>query len=615
MINTLIKLGEQLSQNRSKWDDIIDNPKTNDKKTSYVANIVFNVDNGSIDIDPSDLEEYSSRSPYEHKLIETLKGNAKKIYVSVLLDKINHLRDSFFGVEKSNKGQLTEDIENIISNLRDSDFYYALTLIYSLKEEAKKLDKKTIKNQLNLGNKSELIFCYSSIKSNQINEGETTELSKLDGFEDYIDTKFFKSQTKKENEVEKLDYSLGTKSTNVITAKFQRGYNPNAMFVTTTKNFANNFNNKNFNKNYQLTERSIKYLDRASKHLLNKLNFRIAGLPHMIIPEFLSFSDIDIDLAIDDMALKNDILFNLKQFDALNTSLKDEALDQPYWLNYIAIDSDGNFFKASNLIKDISKPFLLKILEKLYVLNDNFKEQLGKHIFNFYTLYKFIPVREGTNNNIALEFFSNLFQQRPIEKSQLFQSFNQYIRCQRSGQFDNKGFHNSYSNIYQNNSFDFAIKNAVTMYSAFFMLLDELNLLKSANTMENNTTTMTNQERSQKINEQIEEFFDKMKYNESQKALFYLGRVLNTIAYAQYQKGHTSKPIMNKINYNGMDRDDIRRLRIDLEEKANQYDILEKTQFNFSKFTDYFDYNQWNIDPEEAVFFILAGYSFFISND
>jgi CRISPR-associated protein Csh1 len=254
-------------------------------------------------------------------------------------------------------------------------------------------------------------------------------------------------------------------------------------------------------------------------------------------------------------------------------------------------------------------------LEKLYVLNDNFKEQLGKHIFNFYTLYKFIPVREGTNNNIALEFFSNLFQQRPIEKSQLFQSFNQYIRCQRSGQFDNKGFHNSYSNIYQNNSFDFAIKNAVTMYSAFFMLLDELNLLKSANTMENNTTTMTNQERSQKINEQIEEFFDKMKYNESQKALFYLGRVLNTIAYAQYQKGHTSKPIMNKINYNGMDRDDIRRLRIDLEEKANQYDILEKTQFNFSKFTDYFDYNQWNIDPEEAVFFILAGYSFFISND
>ena len=615
MIDTLIKLGEQLSQNRSKWDDIIDNPKTNDKKTSYVANIVFNVDNGSIDIDPSGLEEYSSKSPYEHKLIETLKGNAKKIYVSVLLDKINHLRDSFFGNGSSKKGQLTEDIENIASNLIDSEFYHALTLIYSLKGEANKLDKKTIKNQLNLDNKSELIFCYSSIKTNQINEGQTTEFSKLDGFEDYIDTKFFKSQTKKENEVEKLDYSLGTKSTNVITAKFQRGYNPNAMFVTTTKNFANDFNNKNFNKNYQLTERSIKYLDRASKHLLNKLNFRIAGLPHMIIPEFLSFSDIDIDLAIDDMALKNDILFNLKQFDALNTSLKDEAIDQPYWLNYIAIDSDGNFFKASNLIKDISKPFLLKILEKLYALNDNFKEQLGKHIFNFYTLYKFIPVREGTNNNIALEFFSNLFQQRPIEKSQLFQSFNQYIRCQRSGQFDNKGFHNSYSNIYQNNSFDFAIKNAVTMYSAFFMLLDELNLLKSANTMENNTTTMTNQERSQKINEQIEAFFDKMKYNESQKALFYLGRVLNTIAYAQYQKGHTSKPIMNKINYNGMDRDDIRRLRIDLEEKANQYDILEKTQFNFSKFTDYFDYNQWNIDPEEAVFFILAGYSFFISND
>jgi CRISPR-associated protein Csh1 len=72
---------------------------------------------------------------------------------------------------------------------------------------------------------------------------------------------------------------------------------------------------------------------------------------------------------------------------------------------------------------------------------------------------------------------------------------------------------------------------------------------------------------------------------------------------------------MNKLNYNGMDRDDIRRLRIDLEEKAKQYDILSITEFNFSKFTEYFDYNNWKMDAEEAIFFILAGYSIFISNE
>lgn len=614
MINTLIKIGEQLSRNRSKWDDIIDQPKTNDQKTSYVANIVFDIDNERIEINPQYIEEYSPQSPYEHKLIETLKGNAKKIYVAVLFDKINHLRDSLFGNENATKGQLIEDIGNSASHLEKSDFYQALSLIYSIKKNAITLDKNNIKNHLNLDKKSELIFCYSSIKSAKLTNGQIIEISKLDGFDDYIEMKFFKSKDEKENSVEKLDYSLGKKSSNVITAKFQRGYNPNAMFVTTTINFANNFNNKFFSKNYQLTEKSIKYLDRASKHLLNKFNFRIAGVPHMIIPEFLSFSEKDIDLALDEIALKNDLLFNLKQFDALTTSLKDEAEDQPYWLNYIAIDSDGNFFKAANLIKDISTPFLFKIIQNLNVLNDYFKEDLGKYIFNFYTLYKYIPVREGTINNIALELFANLFQQRPIEKSQIFRSFNQYIRCQRSGQFDSKGFHNSYSNIKKNTSFDFAIKNAVTMYSAFFMLLEQLNLLKPDNIMEN-ISTMTNQEKSQKVKEQIEAFFSKMKYNESQEALFYLGRVLNTIAYAQYQKGHTSKPIMNKLNYNGMDRDDIRRLRIDLEEKANQYDILEKTHFNFSKFTEQFNYNQWNIDPEEAVFFILAGYSFYISND
>jgi len=613
MIDTLIKLGEQLSLNRSKWDDIIHIPKTNEKKTPYVTNIVFNVDKGSIEIEG--LEELSSKSPYEHKLIETLKGNAKKVYVAVLTDKTEHLKESFFGKGKAEKGHLMEDVEIIDPNIKETPFYSALTQIYLLKEEAGKIDKKYIKDNLSLGNNSELIFCYASIKSKKINKGETTELSKLEGYNDYIEKKFFKSNEEKVSKEKKLDYSLGKKSTNVDLAKFQRGYNPNAMFVTTTKNFANDFNNKKYHKNYQLSEKSVKYLDRASKHLIKQLNIKIAGVPHVIIPEFLSFTDVDFDVILEDTILKNDLLFNLKKFDALTTSLSDEALSQPYWLNYLAIDSDGNFFKASNLIKDISKPYFLKIIEILFDINDNFKTSLGNNIFNFYTLYTFIPVREGTNRNIALELFANLLQQRQIEKSQIYKSFNQYIKCQRSGQFDNKRYHNSYSNIYQNSNFDFAIKNAVTMYSAFFMLLDKLKLLKSENIMGNTTNTMKNQERSKKINEEIEAFFNKMKYTESQKALFYLGRVLNTIAYAQYQKGHTSKPIMNKLNYNGMDRDDIRRLRIDLEEKANQYDILEKTHFSFSKFTDFFNYNDWKLDPEEAVFFLLAGYSFFISND
>ncbi len=619
MIDTLIKLGEQLSQNRSKWDDIIHIPKTNEKKTSYITNIIFDVDKGSIEI--NGLEEFSSKSPYEHKLLETLKRKAKKIYVTVLIDKIDHLKISLFGDDNASKGQLMDNLETIAPNLKETTFYNALSQIFSLKKEAKKLDKKYIKQNLSLGNNSELIFCYASIKSGNINDGKITELSKLKEYSEFLNKKFFETKVIKNHKLKKLDYSLGTKKQNIKVAKFKDGENLNKMFVETTINFANDFKKENYYKNYQLSHESIKYLDRASSHLLKHMRFKIAGLNHVVIPQFLSKTDADFENIFDDIYNKNDLLFNKNLVDKLNTSIKDEANDKPYWLNYLAIDSDGKSFKTSNLIKDVSKPYLIKIIKTIDEVNTSFGYQFKKELFNFYKLYQYIPVRENTKKkkdrkyNIALDLYSRIFQQRPIEKSQIYQLFNQYIKCQKSGQFDSKKYHNSYSNIYQNSSFDFSIKNAVTMYSAFFMLLDKLKLLKSDNIMENTTNTMKNKERSQKINEEIEAFFNKMKYTESQKALFYLGRVLNNIAYAQYRKGHASKPIMNKVNYNGMDRDDIRRLRIDLEEKANQYDILEKTHFSFSKFTAFFNYNEWKLDPEEAVFFLLAGYSFFISND
>jgi len=611
MLDTLIKLGKEISKNRSEWEDIIHIPNTNDKKSSYVLNIVFNVDDDKIEITPDNLKEFDSdTTPYRHKLLETLKGNAKKMYVAVLLDKIAHLKESFFGKENATKGQLMEDIENISPDLKSTEFFQALELIHKLKSHENELTKKHINDQLALSNKSEIVFCYASIKAKSINEGNITELSQLEGFERYINKKFFKSSSNKDNQKEQLDYSWGKPNNNVVEAKFQRGYNLNAMFVTTTANFANNFEKSNYHKNYQLSEDSIKYMDRASKHLLDRLYFSIAGIGHMIVPEFLSISDIDYEEALNNIYKRNDLLFNLKNFDELTTSLMDEARDHPYWLNYVAIDSDGNYFKASNLIKDVSEPYLIKIFKNIAYINEELKDLLGKYIFNFYTFYRYMPVRGNTKKNIALELFADVFQQRSIEKNNIFKSFNQYIKCQKSGQFDNKGYHNSYPNIKQESAFDFAIQNAVTMYSAFIKLLDQLNLLKTEENME---TKQSDKEQSRKINDAIETFFEKMKYTDSQKALFYLGRVLNTIAYAQYQKGHTSKPIMNKINYNGMDRDDIRRLRIDLEEKAKQYDILNKTEFNFSKFTDHFEYNNWNIDPEEAVFFILSGYSFFIN--
>lgn len=107
--------------------------------------------------------------------------------------------------------------------------------------------------------------------------------------------------------------------------------------------------------------------------------------------------------------------------------------------------------------------------------------------------------------------------------------------------------------------------------------------------------------------QKIESFFRRMDFNDRQKAMFFLGRMLNAVTYLQHDK---NKTVIDKVNYNGMDRDDIVRLRVDLFEKAKQYGKPEKVVFSDSHFSQHFDFEHWNMNPQEAVFFILTGYSF-----
>ena len=105
-------------------------------------------------------------------------------------------------------------------------------------------------------------------------------------------------------------------------------------------------------------------------------------------------------------------------------------------------------------------------------------------------------------------------------------------------------------------------------------------------------------------------FFDRMSYTDAQKAMFYLGKVLNSVAHAQVKKKHDSKPVLNKLNFNGMDKRAVMRLRLDLMEKCKQYDVLNYNELNFSKFNDLYNPEKSNLTSEEAVFYLLAGYSF-----
>jgi CRISPR-associated protein Csh1 len=117
--------------------------------------------------------------------------------------------------------------------------------------------------------------------------------------------------------------------------------------------------------------------------------------------------------------------------------------------------------------------------------------------------------------------------------------------------------------------------------------------------------------------DKLRQFFEEMGYSPQQQALYWLGRMVNKIGTAQFKKGHAQKPVLNKINYNGMDYSKVQRLFVDTFELATQYRIVNEINFYSNSFTQVFpaDERLWKITPQEGVFYILSGFSLYFDNN
>jgi len=100
------------------------------------------------------------------------------------------------------------------------------------------------------------------------------------------------------------------------------------------------------------------------------------------------------------------------------------------------------------------------------------------------------------------------------------------------------------------------------------------------------------------------------------EALFFLGYIIAQIGTQQRKKG-VSETILNKIQFRGMNKEQIIRLFNEVFEYMRIYDLQRfpknsRIMGNISHILDS-GMNKWNLSPEEAVYFILSGYTFLTS--
>ncbi|MDO5656192.1 MAG: TM1802 family CRISPR-associated protein [Flavobacteriaceae bacterium] len=627
---TLLKLGEWQSKGRSEWYRFLNFPKIEyeDKDGNPIRNYTFSIlldlDNKKIIIDPDNLRSYSESDVEKLFCLNIKGGNNKAAYSAVEPGKFIQIYKTFFGKENTNtdQGELKEAINKLDSTLLTSEFKEILNRIFSLKSEfvelftdeksngEKYITFKKINSEIGLGKNDNIVIVNVLIKFQSLNQGNPTYFSDILEYRSFLEKSYLSTPIKISRPSQsQVCYVSGTAEENVDGLSLNTRYSINKMFVTETKNYANNFDDKKFKNNYQISQNNQAKLDLGSDYLLNNgYTVTIAGVKHVIIPHFGFNSEINYDKTLKDIDFNSDLLFNLNSFE--NFSRRIERRNKElYWISYLSFESDGNFFKTTGEIKDVSSFHLHNLIETFFEIDQKFREfsfvdwQMVmteyKELrgFNFNSIYGIIPQRKDKEKkNRPLELFKSILEGRVVRKANLYDYFTELILCHYYQRYK------SYTNIrsYDKEFLYFAVRDSVYKYLAFIKFLQQLNLID----MDEHTTIKTAENNYEK--EELH-FFKEMGLNDNQKAMFYLGRMLNKVEYMQREKNRT---VIQKVNFDGMDRDDIERLRLGLIEKAKQYNEMKSVIFIDQKFVSLFNFNAWEMNPKEAVFFLLSGYSF-----
>jgi CRISPR-associated protein Csh1 len=386
-------------------------------------------------------------------------------------------------------------------------------------------------------------------------------------------------------------------------------------YMTDKIGFSSNLDGM-FIKNYNICNDCYQYLMIAENFIDNNLSTKIGGLKTYIIPHFI-FKLNKLDLEKFSKYIKYstdsiDNLISLKDFqNGLERFKEYEANKNDFIINYIFYHKPParSEFKILKLIKDVPPSRLDFIRNKTQeicnLVDDNYGGNKRLKI-DLNQIWGCIPIKkreEGDYSGFSryLDIIDALFSDKSVNYSFLINQFTEVIRIIK---FERKGYN---IRIEQ----DFTDK--IVQLNFLLFLFIKLKLLRGVDVGEKGNVNIGKAEEGMLPKEILEYWSDIALYEEEQKrALFLLGYLVGEIGNTQSATGHKSKPILDKINFQGMGVEKLIRLSNDVLEKLEQYDKLQYNEDVYSVLKLLLDNNikSWNLSNQENVFYSLSGYAF-----
>lgn len=638
--------------------------KPEEDKRPYIAFITFDLSKNEIDF--GDLLPYNSEAVRRYKyfgnnkaaakqfhavregkdlfyfmglwqnLLELLEANDLKTLSSQLLE-LNHA-----GLIETDTGNLVlEKMAYVVKN-PDLDLQYdkqKKRFIHKTQAKTEEITMEALVKKAVGGSPGDQIALV--IPRIKTKAGETIEIANHDDYLELI-KRIHKLEEESSEKIEKANkktikkpeacYICGLKKNNLACVAYStrlRRDGINKVFTTTTINYAKNIEAEGYEHNYSFCKECFDDLRQGERVVLNRLTTRLAGERTFILPEGL-LKDFEYK-NINEIKREIDFVFKPQEAETWINGIGAETRwlhIEHFNLNFIVYDTDGNSVTILQTISDVNSGFLIEIIEA-------FKKHLmtvTEHLkyFSLGSIYRVIPVKTrkvGNQNKQVdagrvLSFYKSILKREQVKADLVYryalEALDKGLKQLAAGEIRN--YFNLELTRFTGGKEDFYIKKIVFSYLVILQAMQELGLFNGPifNHHKGECEVMDEKLQKDECPERIgeaEKFLADQHFTNQAKALFYLGLIMNRVATAQTLKGHKNKPILKKVNFQGMDQKNILRFYEDLVEKLRQYNTINfYTEWLMNRFHHYMGSaltaEGWPLSEHANVFFIMAGYAF-----
>jgi len=384
--------------------------------------------------------------------------------------------------------------------------------------------------------------------------------------------------------------------------------------------FSSNLRGKNkdgFLKNYAFCKECYRSLLAGEKFVENYLHSRspLGEIRLYIIPKFI------FNAALSGKKLRRwseyiNVSFNstvslngLREFERSIEDYKDQEDEKnSFVINLLFHKWNNNELRILKLIRDVPPSRLDTLKVKATEVADLGKRVIGESYYGYITLeriYYLLPIRfskkRGRKENVdykkLLEFYDSLFTGKPVSYHFLI---NQFVELASVYRFKKKNYNIKSSD---QKKVDVDLVYALLDANLLLLYLRKLHLLEGGKSMESLEAS--------DLSEDMKDFIKEMAYSEEQVALFLLGYLIGEIGSTKPQRD-SSKPILNKIIFQGMNPGKLVRLSNDVFEKLIQYKKLSYNEVVFAEMKRLLGKHvkNWRLSDQENVFYVLCGYAY-----